>query len=101
ACILNFTDPRNSSFLTFAFFYASLFLFCLGAFTLIGLLLRQSFWPGVYLMNLGSSFRQALLLSLLITASFVLLSWRLLFWWVELSLILFFACIEGFLNLKI
>ncbi|HVY67987.1 MAG TPA: hypothetical protein VHA30_03800 [Patescibacteria group bacterium] len=100
ASIISFTDPKAASWITFAFFYASLFLFSLGIFTLLGLGLRQWLAPGLYVLNLGHSFRQALLLALLITISVILLSKHLLFWWVEASLILFFAAIEAFLNLK-
>ncbi|MBI5530130.1 MAG: hypothetical protein HY918_01375 [Candidatus Doudnabacteria bacterium] len=101
ASIINFTDPQTASFLTFSFFYISLFLMSLGLFTLIGLLIRQQINPGHYIANLSNSFRQALLLSLLITISMVLLSKQLLFWWIELTLILFFSFIEALLNLKI
>lgn len=101
ASIVNFTDPASSSWITFAFFYASLFLFTLGVFSLIGLALRQKLWPGTYVVNLSNSFRQACLIAILIVVSFFLLSERLLFWWVEGSLILFLAFIEAFLNLKV
>ncbi|MEK7162053.1 MAG: hypothetical protein AAB729_05190 [Patescibacteria group bacterium] len=56
---------------------------------------------GLYVNNLSNSFRQAFLLSLLIVASFFLLSKNLMFWWVEASLILFLVFLEAFLNLKI
>lgn len=101
ASIVSFTDPTAASWLIFGFFYLSLFLLTLGAFTLIGLLLRQRLWPGLYIVNLGNSFRQAFLIGILVTVSFILLSQRLLFWWVEGSLILFLLAIEAFLNLKV
>lgn len=102
ASILNFTDPLSASLYTFCFFYLSLFLLSLGCFTLLGLVLRK--WlpgGGLYVNNLSNSFRQAFLLSLLIVASFFLLSKNLMFWWVEASLILFLVFLEAFLNLKI
>jgi len=101
ASIINFTNPDTSGALTFAFFYLSLFLLALGLLTLIGLGLRQKLAPGHYLLNFSASFRQAFLIALIIVISFWLLSLRLLFWWVELSLILFFAALEAFLNLKV
>jgi len=101
ASIISFTDPESAGRVTFAFFYASLFIVSLGAFTLIGLGLRQKFYPGHYVLNLGNSFRQGFFAGILIAASFALLSERLLFWWIELSLILFLAAVEGFLNLKV
>ena len=99
--IISFTDPTETSWITFTFFYISLFLVCLGIFTLIGLGLRQWLWPKLYVINLGNSFRQAILISLLIVASFMLLAARLMFWWVEATMILFLIMIEGFLNLKV
>ena len=101
ASIVNFTDPQSSSWITFSFFYASLFLFNLGIFALLGLGLRQWLWPGLYVINLSNSFRQAVLISILVALSFWLLSARLLFWWVEASLILFLAAVEAFLSLKV
>jgi hypothetical protein len=101
ASIINFTDPAADAPVTLSFFYASLFIFCLGAFTLVGLGLRQKFYPGHYVLNLRNSFRQGFFIGILIAASFALLSQRLLFWWVELSLILFLAAVEAFLNLKV
>ncbi len=101
ASIINFTVPSSASPATFSFFYLSLFLLSLGSFTLLGLLLRKWLPGGLYVNNLSNSFRQAFLLSLLIIISFFLLSKGLMFWWVEASLILFFAFLEAFLNLKI
>lgn len=101
ASIVNFTDPGTAGALTLAFFYFSLFLFCLGLLCLIGLALRLWLSPGLFVVNFANSFRQAFLIALLILVSFWLQSLRLLFWWVELSLILFFGVIEAFLNLKV
>ena len=99
--IITFTDPFTASWITLVFFYLSLFLATLGIFTLLGLGLRQILKQKVYVINLSNSFRQALLISLLIMVSFLLLSQQLLFWWVELSLILFLLFAEIFFNLKI
>ena len=101
ASIISFTDPLTASWITFGFFYASLFLLILGLASLAGLALRQWLWPGHYIANFANSFRQALLISLLVAISFFLLSQKLLFWWVEASLILFLAAVEAFLNLKV
>lgn len=99
--IVKFTDPFTASKITLLFFYLSLFLFTLAAFTVLGLGIRQWLFPKIYVLNLNASFRQALLLASLAVISFLLLAGRLLFWWVELSLVLFFLCVEIFLNLKI
>ncbi len=98
--ILTFTDPANAGILVFLFLYTSIFLTCLGIFTAAGILIRRKFVPSVYIVTLEQSFRQAMLLSFLITLSMVLQGQRLLFWWVELTLILFLICIEAFFNLN-
>ena len=99
--VINFTDPINASWITFGFFYISLFITSLGLLTLLGLGLRQRLWPKLYIINLNNSFRQAFLVSILIAISFSLTAHHLLFWWVEGSLILFFSALEAFLNLKV
>lgn len=99
--IVSFTDPSGAGWVTFGCFYASLLLMSLGAFTLIGLGLRQWLFPGHYVHNLNQAFRQAMLVAILITVSFILSSKRILFWWVEASLILFLAFVEAFLNLRV
>lgn len=99
--IISFSDPGSASRVTFCFLYVSLMLFSVGIFTLLGLGLRNLLSPGLYVINFTASLRQGLLISALIIASFILLSMQLLFWWVELSLILFLSAIEIFLNLKI
>jgi hypothetical protein len=98
--IVSFTDPQNAGILVFLFLYTSIFLASLGLFTAIGILIRRRFAPSVYIVTLEQSFRQALLLSLLVTISFILQGQRLLFWWVELTLILFLICIEAFFNMN-
>ena len=101
ASIINFTNPYTASKFTHAFFYLSLFLFVVGLTTLVGLTVRQIFSPKLFILNLRASFRQGLLLAILTIVSIGLLVARILFWWVELSLILFFLCVEVLLNLKI
>ena len=101
ASIVKFTDPYTAPWLTFAFFYVCLFVVTLGAGTLLGLGIRQWLSPKIFVLNFHTSFRQALLISILTIASVLLLADRLLFWWVELSLILFLLSVEIFLNLKI
>lgn len=99
--IITFTDPYQASFVTHGFFYISLFLTALGLLTLIGLGIRELFDRRLFVVNLSNSFRQALLVSILIVISFSLLAKGLLFWWVELSLILFLLFVEIFINLKV
>jgi len=96
--IVRFSDPEQAGILLFVFLYSSIFLACLGFFTFFGLLIRNKTMPGSLSENLTHSSRQALLLAVLITVSLMLQSFRLLFWWVELTLFLFLMCIEVFFH---
>lgn len=101
ASIMNVSDPNTARLSTFIFFYLSLALVTLGLATLVGLILRQKFLPGHYMLSLRASFRQGLFLAVLTTASLMLLAKDLMFWWLELTLILFFAALEALVSLKI
>jgi hypothetical protein len=97
--IVRFTDPFTAGSLTHILLYLSVFLLCLGLFTLIGILIRQRFFYGIYIANLITSFRQAILLATLVTGSLLLQAQGLRFWWVELLFILFLMVLEIFFNL--
>lgn len=97
--IIRFTDPATAGWLTHTLLYLSLFLLCVGVFTFLGILIRQRFFYGIYIVNLTTSFRQAILLAILVTGSLVLQAKDLRFWWVELILILFLIVVEVFFNL--
>jgi len=99
--ILLFTDPFSAGLLTFIFLYLSLFIFCVGAFTLLGQLVRRLLEKGLFIHNLGVSFRQAILLAIFVAACLELQSQGLLYWWVSGSLLLFLATLEAFFKLKI
>ncbi len=99
--IIVFTDPDSAGIISFIFLYISLFLTVLGCLILIGLTLRHLFFPGLYINHFSQATRQAVILSILITLSLILQANRLLYWWVESSLILLFLSIEVFLSLKI
>ncbi len=99
--IMTYTEPQTASTLTFVFLYASVFIFVTSLATLVGLGFRQALARTAFLLNFGISFRQALLLAVLLTASIILSSQGLLYWWVEATLIMFLVCLEAFFNLKI
>lgn len=99
-CIIKFTDPYSGGSFTHLFFYLSLFMVTLGVCVLIGLSLRVRFAPGLYVNHLAGAFRQAIFLSFLITASLLLQAKGLLFWWVGITLFLFFLSVEVFINTK-
>ena len=97
--IVWFTDPQTAGALTFTFFYASFFLAALGMAVIVGLIIRQLLFPGLYVTHLSNAFRQASLVAVLITSSLILQAQRLLYWWVEGSLILLIVAVEIFLSL--
>jgi hypothetical protein len=97
--IIKFTDPNQAGAITHASFYLSLFLLCIGVFTLLGVVIRQKFFYGIYMAHLVTSFRQAILLSILLTGSLFLQSLGLALWWVEIIFLLFIMVLEIFFNL--
>lgn len=98
--IISFTDPNQASGLLFSFFYLSVFLLSFGVFTLLGLGLRRWLAPKMFVANFYTSLRQGFLVSLLMAVSLLLMGLHLLFWWVELSLILLLLSVEFFLSLN-
>ena len=98
ASVLWFVDPFTASVVAHLFFYITLFLSLSGLITLGGISLRKRFTPGMFTEQLRISFRQAILLSLLIIGLIILQVFSLLFWWVGLTLILFIITVEIFLN---
>ena len=100
ASILNFTDPYKSSWLVFGLFYLSIILLSFSALTLISFFIKRWLWPKIYLNDLSLSLRHGFLISVLITLTIALQINGVLFWWLELSLMLFFVCIEIFINIK-
>ena len=97
--ILYLSDPYADGVTAHIFFYLSLFLTITGLFTAIGIILRRRFGTGLYIANLAVSFRQALFIGILIISSLLLLTNGILFWSVEMTLILFLIFLELFLNL--
>ncbi len=100
ASILNFTDPYESGIAVFAFFYISIFLLAFSIFTLTVFLVKRWLWPHIYLNDLSASFRQGLIIALFLSILVILQLNGILFWWLEISLILFLVILEIFINLK-
>lgn len=98
ASVVWFVDPFTAGSLAHFFFYLTLFLALVGLITIGGISARKRFSPGMFTEQLRISFRQAILLSLLIIGLLILQVFSLLFWWVGLTLILFIITVEIFLN---
>jgi len=100
ASILNFTDPFKAGWGLFALFYLSVFLFAFSALSLLAFGVKRWLWPKIFISDLTSSLRQGALMAVFVTVSVLLQMNGILFWWLELSLILFFIVFEIFINLK-
>ena len=76
------TDPETGGVSAKFIFYFTLFLLLSGVFILMLSFLRRKFGKnGVVLSDLGMSFREGMLLSLLVVILLVLQSLRFLAWW--------------------
>jgi len=88
AAILIYFDPTISGPLIFILFYLSLLIASTGIFTLIGLFIRRisqgrrfPLLPSRAIRQLEVSFRQGLLLAIILIAALILQSQRILAWW--------------------
>jgi len=88
AAILIYFDPTISGPLVFILFYLSLLITSTGIFTLIGLFIRRisqkrrfPLLPSRAIRQLEVSFRQGLLLAVILVAALILQSQRILVWW--------------------
>lgn len=96
--VIVYTDPYQSGFPAHLFFYLTLFLSTTGIFTIINLLIRNRFFPGIYSELFKVSIRQGVIIGILITSLIYLESANLLYWWVGITLILFLLAIESFIT---
>ncbi|QQS22496.1 hypothetical protein IPM19_02590 [bacterium] len=93
-----YTDPYQAGVLGHIIFYLTLFLFTCGIFSIINLLIRKRFFPGIYSELFRVSLRQGIIIGILITSLVFLEAINLLFWWVGLTLALFLIALESFLT---
>lgn len=95
--ILIYLDPEHAGFLGFLCFYLSLFFACIGSFTLLGFYSRVFLSRNeVVFSHIGSSFRQAILLSLFSTGGLLLQSVQMLNWWTAPLFFLLIFLLEFF-----
>ena len=80
--VVFYADPEKGGIPVKIAFYLTFFLFASGIFILILSWARREIGSsGVVLSDLGISFRQGILLSLLVVVLLVLQSFRFLVWW--------------------
>lgn len=95
--VLYSVDPTTAGILGFVFFYFSLFLALVGTLSVLGLLLRRKFGKGEFIFKTVTiSFRQSILLGLMIIGALILKSQKLLTWWNIIFLVLALVVMEFF-----
>ena len=97
--VITYTDPFATGTLALLLFYVSVFACTASLVMALGLFSRNKFALGPVEAMVTPAFRQACFIALLVVVSLFLQSERLLYWWVEISIILFFTFIEMFFNL--
>ena len=95
--VLLFLNPQVSGVVGVAFFFASFFLVIFGIASIVGYAARRIFQRHEIAFKLVAlSFRQAILIALLLTGSLFLQSRGYFTWWTALLLLLFLTLIEAF-----
>jgi hypothetical protein len=95
--VLTFSDPFTSPWVVFALFYLSACCTATGILTLVFYGVRSLGAANVlHADRLATSVREGFLVSLLVVGSLVLSSRQVLFWWVELSLVVTLVLVEMF-----
>lgn len=96
--IIATVDPTDTQLVVFGVFYASLWLALTGTLSIIGFVLRVALLKKqlVVSRHVAVSFRQAVLLALLIVVSLFLQSRSLLTWWNALLIVAALTVLEFF-----
>ncbi len=98
--ILINVDPYNNTILNFILFYLSFFVLIAGLFILTGFYLKKLFIKKKIAYRLfKTSFRQGILISIILTGFLLLQSFRILAWWSG-GIIVFIAVIFEFILRK-
>ncbi len=100
ASILNFTDPFTASHTIFFLFYVNLFLLTFSGICLSSLGLKRWLWPKIFILDFSSSVRHGLLLAIFITSAVLLQVNGILFWWLEITMLILLIFLELLLSIK-
>lgn len=90
-------DPKATGLVGYVFFYFSLFLALVGTFSVIGFIIRKRVVKDemVVFHHVRHTFRQGLLISLLILIALVMQQFKLLTWLTGILIILLFLVLES------
>jgi hypothetical protein len=96
ALVIGTTDPTTAQPLIFGAFYVSLFLALTGTFSVAGFILRIGLLKQqlVVSRHVAISFRQAILLALLVVTALFLQSQSLLTWWSAIIIVMALTLLE-------
>lgn len=99
--VLNYNSPQGNGFGLLILFYLSLFAAIAGIFSIIGIFIRRiSQGKKSVQKQIKISFRQGLLLSLVLVVALFLQSQQLFHWWSLIILLLVVGFIEWLLSEK-
>lgn len=96
--VIIYTNPFISGWPAHLAFYITLFLTISGVFTIINLIVRKRFFPGIYAELFRVSLRQGAMIGVFVSSLIFLEAINLLFWWVGLTLMLFLIALESFIS---
>lgn len=95
--VLMFIDPETIGFVGVSLFFISFFLMIFGIASIVGFVVRRIFQRSEVAFKLVAiSFRQAILIALLLSGTLFLQSKRLFTWWTSIPLLVFLSLIEAF-----
>lgn len=95
--VLWYLTPESAGLLGFVFFYLSLFVALVGSTTLVGFTFRHLVHhQEVVFRQVSVSFRQGVLLGVVVVLALVLQAQRLLTWWNLIILVVAFTIVEFF-----
>lgn len=97
--VILYSSPTEGNLLGLVFFYLSLFLAVVGTFSVIGFLIRRRMIKNdeIVFRHVRHTFRQSIIVALVIVIALILLSINYLTWWTGLLLALLFLFVEGIL----
>ncbi|MFH0829073.1 MAG: hypothetical protein V1907_02745 [Candidatus Kerfeldbacteria bacterium] len=95
--VLMFIDPETIGFVGVALFFVSFFLMIFGIASIVGFVVRRLFQRYEVAFKLVAiSFRQAILIALMLSGTLFLQSRRLFTWWTSIPLLVFLSLVEAF-----
>lgn len=97
--VIFYTSPADGSLFGLIFFYLSFFLAIVGTFSVIGFLIRRLIIKNdeIVFRHVRHTFRQSIIIGILVIMALFLLSQGYLTWWTGLLLIVLFLFVEGIL----